>query len=222
MNVFTPEVPGYRFRKVAQHEFGHYVMARALGFKTTGISVLIEDSGGYHGTSSITLSESFNSTDDLLAYVRRRAIVLFAGAVAEALPGLTAEQNLVDQSEACKIIDAVDRGAKEDNAKAQEYFHLMRNFYYPDTEPNDQNSVERELKWMCNRTFIDAVNIVNDNADRITKLTDIAFAQSAKTPKFFRLGASELEAMPLVKTIERVKLLEIGPPTFLGIDPRNA
>lgn len=72
--------------RVAEREMGHYVAARALGFRTGDVSVVLTGPmGDRHGTVAVTLPTAAGSIDQIADYLRRHVIVLFAGAVAETL-----------------------------------------------------------------------------------------------------------------------------------------
>jgi hypothetical protein len=110
---------------VAQHECGHYIVARALGFDTGFCAVTVNFPIGHRGESEITLPTPLRTISDTLCYLERRVQVLYAGALAEALDinGINPEQ----------AIKNIRMGSDQDHAKARELIHLTRNLRHPDT-----------------------------------------------------------------------------------------
>ena len=91
--------------RVAKHEMGHYVVARALGFRTGDVSIeIIGHAEGHRGTAEITLHEKIRSIEELRVYLERRIIVLNAGGAAETLPGKGSPKKKVDVKEAVNVI----------------------------------------------------------------------------------------------------------------------
>jgi hypothetical protein len=67
-------------RRVAQHEMGHYVIARAMGFRTGDVSIeIIGPIDGHRGAAEVTLPEPAATIDEVRTYLERRVIVLYAG-----------------------------------------------------------------------------------------------------------------------------------------------
>jgi len=91
--------------RVAQHEMGHYVIARALGFCTGDVSLeIIGPIDGHRGGATIILPEAIRSIEDLCVYLERRIIVLYAGALAETLPGSASPTKKVNTDKAREIL----------------------------------------------------------------------------------------------------------------------
>ncbi|MDE1146713.1 MAG: hypothetical protein PW843_08830 [Azospirillaceae bacterium] len=201
-----------RLRRITQHEFGHYVVSRALGFRTGGIKISINSMDSYHGYSETKLAESGHSAESIIDLLHRRAIVLYAGASAETLPGPGPVSNIVNVKEANRIICADNLGAQDDNKKAQEIFHILRNAHYPLTDTSVKSNYQIELDTICSAIFNDAVVLVNKNADRIVDLAK-TLAQRAKSfPISLEMDEATIEAMPLVQGIVKARLSEVGPP----------
>jgi len=125
----VPTNPSYYDNMVfplARHEAGHYVAARALGFKTGSIKLTIIDlEGGYHlGGSEVELDRALYKIDDIMKYLEDRVQVLYAGALAQSL-----SNGKVVCEDAVEILKK--RGGWADLANAREHIPLIRNIRYP-------------------------------------------------------------------------------------------
>ncbi len=64
-------------RRVAQHEMGHYVVARLLGFQTGDVFIeIIGPIDGHWAGAEVILAEQLLSLQDVRCYLRRRIQVL--------------------------------------------------------------------------------------------------------------------------------------------------
>ena len=69
---------------IARHEMAHIVVAKALGFSTSEVTLVLNSPDGSHqGTSVIKLDSQTTSLSEVSAYIDRRVIVLLAGYIAE-------------------------------------------------------------------------------------------------------------------------------------------
>jgi hypothetical protein len=96
---------------------GHYVVARALGFRTGGVWINVLPAGG-NGVSAIR-PEPLCSLSEVQAYMERRLLVLFSGTIAEALE-FHLPQPLVDQQKAMDLLEERDLNGDSDHAKVNE------------------------------------------------------------------------------------------------------
>jgi hypothetical protein len=189
-------------QRVAQHEMGHYVVARALGFRTGDVSIeLTGPVDGHRGTAAVTLPQALRSLDDLRSYLERRVIVLYAGGAAETLPGPGAPTRTVDIEQAIKVIQNPGMGAEQDHAKARELIHTLRNVGRPDTDLGDEAAVQAELTALDQRLFTRAVELVEANADTIVGLASNLAARVPAIRSLVTLLAADLEALPAVRQI---------------------
>ena len=130
-----------RAQRVARHECGHYIVARALGFATGFCSVTINFPNGHKGEAETTLPTALRSISDIDAYLVRRVKVLYAGSLAEALDasGIDEKQALIN----------IRTGGEQDHAKARELIHIIRDLRHPDTTTEDSqpelDAIELEL-----------------------------------------------------------------------------
>jgi hypothetical protein len=188
--------------RVAQHEMGHYVVARALGFRTGDVSIeIIGPIDGHHGTAAVTLPEPIVSIDELCTYLERRVIVLYAGGAAEALAGCGSPTKKVDVEEAVKIIRNPGQGAEQDHAKARELIHVLRNVSMPESDTSDDAKTQSELDEIDAKLFSRAVELVEENAETIIGLAG-NLADRVNAPKTkVKLDAAYLEGLQGVQQI---------------------
>ncbi len=155
--------------QIANHEMGHYVVARALGFETGDVTLKVTMDLRHQAGASITLTRSILSIEDMKEHLEGRLIVLFAGAMSQALPAKHSARKLVDKSKATAILNG-ELGAEQDYAKIRELRHLLRNISYPDTDPASPERITAELKEITDRVWLRTQQIVEALADTITGL----------------------------------------------------
>lgn len=155
--------------QIANHEMGHYVVARALGFETGDVNLKVTMGLTHHGGASITLARSISSIEAMKEHLERRMMVLFAGAMAQTLPPKHSSKKHVDEQKAGAILKG-EFGAEQDYAKIRELRHLLRNIAYPDTDPASSERITAELKEITDRVRVRTQQIVEALADTITGL----------------------------------------------------
>ena len=195
-------------RRIAQHEMGHYVVARALGFKTGDVSIeVIGPIDGHRGTAAVTLSTATGSLELIADYLRRRVIVLYAGAAAEALPRYGSPSKQVDVESALEIIRNPRNGAEQDHAKARELIHVLRNATRSGTDADNDLETQGELDELDEQLFRRAIELVESHVDTILGLACNLSARVVvpKTPAVIK--AAELENLLGVQKIVVVRAL---------------
>lgn len=196
-------------RRVAQHEMGHYVIARAMGFRTGDVSIeIIGPIDGHRGTAAVTLPEPTGTIDDVQTYLERRVIVLYAGAAAETLPQQHSPSKKVDQQRAMEIIRKLGQGAEQDHAKARELIHLLRNVLHSTTDTLDDVATQNELDVLDAKLFGRAVELVERYAEAIIGLGGNLSDRVTAPKVMVTLPAAELEALPGVKEIIKISAFE--------------
>jgi len=180
---------------------GHYVLARALSFRTGDVSIKITGPSGHYGTADIILTEAIKSTEALRAYLKRRIIVLYAGGIAETLPDHNSPLKKANIDEANEIFLNPERGAGQDFAKMRELLRVLRNITYLDTDPSDKDAVQAELDTLNDALFNRAVELVEQFAETITGLGGHLADQVLEPGKEAKLEAAHLESLPAVRQI---------------------
>ena len=154
--------------QIACHEMGHYVVARALGFETGGVTLSVTIDLRHKGGATINLVQPISSMEAMKAYLEARILVLFAGAMAQTLPSASIGKR-VDLSKAAAILNGAF-GAERDDAKIRELRHLLRNISFPDTDPSSSDCITTQLKAINDRLWFRAQEMVEASALTITEL----------------------------------------------------
>ncbi|RON17372.1 peptidase M41 [Pseudomonas frederiksbergensis] len=155
--------------QIANHEMGHYVVARALGFETGDVTLKVTMDFRHQAGASILLARSISSIEEMKEHLEGRLIVLFAGAMSQTLSTKHSARKFVDKSKATAILNG-ELGAEQDYAKVRELRHLLRNISYPDTDPASSERITAELKEITDRVWLRTQQIVEALADTITEL----------------------------------------------------
>jgi hypothetical protein len=157
-------------RQVAQHEMGHYVASRLLGFRTGDVTIMITDLvAGHKGGADIRLAEPLSSMTDVAAYLERRVIILYAGAPAETLKAGPPVKT-VDREQAVTIIQNPQKGAEQGHAKARELIHILRSIRHSDTDPQQDEVVQAQLNAIDQDIWSKAIALVEQHAEIIVRL----------------------------------------------------
>jgi hypothetical protein len=169
MTTNLPAAVRDRALQIAHHEMGHYVVARALGFATGGVTLTVTMDLRHQGGACITLVRPISSIEAMKEHLEARMMVLLAGAMAQTLPSKHSAGKLVDKSKATAILKG-EQGAEQDYAKIRELQHLLRNIVYPDTDPASCERIAAQLKAMTDRVWVRTRKIIEDQAETIAEL----------------------------------------------------
>lgn len=180
-------------RAVAQHEAGHYIVGRVLGFKTGALTIQLLNTGhglGHKGEAEITLHEEISTIEAVQHYLERRVQVLYAGVLAEAMDMRTGE---IDAETA---IQHLGKGAAGDHAKAREAMQLIRNIKYGQAQSDEQ--VKSQLEEINGELWNKAGAIVIGERDLI-EILSTRLAQLVKaTGPAHALSKSEIDGLEAI------------------------
>lgn len=188
--------------QIAHHEMGHYVVARALGFETGGVTLTVTMDLRHKGGASISLVRPISSMEAMKEYLEARMMILFAGAMAQTLPSAHVRAKRVDKSQAVAILNGAF-GAERDDAKIRELRQLLRNITYPDTDPAACDSITAELKAINDHLWLRTQEIVEALAGTITELGEALVERMALVEQWGR-PADTYEVVLTREKLERL------------------
>lgn len=195
--------------QIANHEMGHYVVARALGFETGGVTLKVTMGLTHHGGASITLTRSISSIEAMKEHLEARIMVLFAGAMAQTLPAKHSPEKRVDKSKAAAILKG-EFGAEQDHAKVRELRYLLRNIAYPDTDPASSDRIIAELTEINDRLWLRTQQMVEELADTITGLAGLLVDRMVIVEQWGR-PADTYEVVLTGEMLERLRSVQTIP-----------
>ena len=214
-NKMPPAVRDHALQ-IAHHEMGHYVMARALGFATGGVTLTVTMDLRHQGGASISLARSISSIEAMREHLEARMMVLFAGAMGQALVSKPSLDKRVDKSKATAILKG-ELGAEQDYAKIRELRHLLRNIAYPDTGPASSDRITAELKEITDRVWFRTQTIVEALADTITGLGRVLVDGMVIVEQWGR-AADTYEVVWTGEMLERLRLVQAIPVVSVWTD----
>ena len=211
MTSKLPPVVRERALQIAHHEMGHYVVARALGFATGGVTLSVTMDLRHQGGASITLVRPILSMQDMKTHLESRVMVLMAGAMGQTLSSTNPVTKRVAKSEAVAILKGA-QGAEQDYAKVKELQYLLRNIAFPETDPASSDQVAVQLKVITDDLWARTQKIVEELAETITGLAGVLVDAMALVEQWGRpadtyevvLTAAMLERLGLVRGIPLV------------------
>ncbi|TBN45169.1 peptidase M41 [Pseudomonas sp. BGI-2] len=195
--------------QIANHEMGHYVVARALGFETGDVSLTVTMDLRHQAGASITLARSITTIEAMKEHLQARMMVLFAGAMAQSLASKRSSGKRVDKPKAAAILRG-ELGAEQDYAKIRELRHLLRNITYPDTDPASLDRITAELKEITDCLWGRTQTIVEALADTITGLGE-ALVDGMGIVEQWGSAADTYEGVLTREVLERMGLVRAIP-----------
>jgi hypothetical protein len=199
----TPQFRQYA-QKIIQHELGHYVAGRVMGFRFDGMSIrILGPAKGHLGEAAIVLAQrGMPSVDAVRLYFRRRITVLYSGATAETSHPIGGSLK-VDNSEALGIIRTPMMGAEQDWAKARELVQLLRSIDDPEGDITDKDATDAKLKAIDLERWNDAISLVEKPAGAIVSVAPTIVAKISAPGEKLELQPADLDELPEFKSIER-------------------
>ncbi|MHC8307679.1 peptidase M41 [Pseudomonas sp. PB3P13] len=191
--------------QIANHEMAHYVVARALGFETGGVSLTVTIDLRHRGGAAITLARPIASMEGMKAHLQARLMVLFAGVMGQTLNTGNAGGKRVDKAQALAILRG-EFGAEKDYAKIRELLHLLRNIEHPDTNPASSRLLAAELKAINDGLWLRTQNIVEALAETIIELGSRLVEEMALVEQWGR-AADTYEGELTREVLERLEVV---------------
>ncbi|PZW89267.1 hypothetical protein DFS28_1218 [Pseudomonas sp. 478] len=216
MTKKMPPAVRERALQIANHEMAHYVIARALGFDTGGVTLTVTMDLRHQGGASISLVRSISSMDAMREHLEARMMVLFAGAMGQALVSKPSLDKRVDKSKATAILKG-ELGAEQDYAKIRELRHLLRNIAHPDTDPASSDRITAELKEITDRVWFRTQTIVEQLSETITGLGG-ALVDGMVIVEQWGRAADTYEVVWTGEMLERLRLVQAIPVVSVWTD----
>lgn len=172
--------------EISRHEIAHIIVAKALGFRTGEVTLVLNSRDGSHvGTSEVFLECVTSSIAEVSTYVCHRIMVLLAGAIAE------------PAARSVRIPRAYDlvrsEGAASDLQKVFELIRLQLNI----TGIDEPTALDNMLRGLVIKTS----QLVEANFSVIEALSE----RFSSRIKFYgqRIGweGSEIDAQPEIRNI---------------------
>lgn len=177
--------------RIGQHETGHYISARILGFKTGSITLTITDLlGGHSAASELVPACVLSGDQSIINYLERRVTVLYSGALAESL-----SKGILDNNFALKSIRS--GGGLRDYDKARELIQLLRNIKSPNADMEEE--IQLGLDAIDNDLWNRAAAIVEAEYMIIEGLGDRLASEIEYVGQTFTLNEADLENLPVIR-----------------------
>ena len=188
MEIYSTDL--VNIENICNHEAGHYIIAKELGFITNGISIEIRIDG-YSGEAVLEPRTSgINNFTELENYLRRRIKVLYAGVISESYEMENCSDYALNQWNS--------GGGKDDHSKIRELTQVLRNIIYPNTE--NEPEAQKELDNIDSELFGQTVEIVSE---RLQLIRGIASMLSVKVKEYnIRYTLTETEINDVVNIKE--------------------
>ncbi len=168
-------------RKVSRHEAGHSVVGRALGLRTYDIIVEF-DPGGASGGSEVDLQMEVGSLDDLREHLRKRAIMLYAGCIAQSFDEKGHDETASD--------NCWKSNGSNDAAKAREVLRLWGNVSFGAAADYHDRLTAAEVQWRA-----EAVSLVVAHRADIERLVEALFAKADEDAMEIRMTGPEIATL---------------------------
>lgn len=194
MNEYRQPIDSYHrpmICRIGQHEVGHYIVAKILGFKTGAITLQITDLlGGHRAGSEIVPACALSGDQSIIDYLERRVTVLYSGALAESL-----SSGKLDNEYALNSMRT--GGAMRDYDKGRELIQLIRNVKF--TTAIDTEEIQAGLDLIDRELWNRAASIVEAEHLIIEGLGSRLASEINHVGQLFTLSEAELDSLPSIQ-----------------------
>lgn len=175
---------------IGQHEAGHYIVARALGFRTEGLEIeMLDRSGSHRAGSGFDPVRAIRDLRDARQYLQDRVQVLYAGALAQFL-----SNGKVDEDAASEFFNTDGR---QDKAIATTLINILRNIRYPDT--TDKAEVESQVREISDDLWGRTRDLVERDSELISGLGRRIASDVKSTRQPVKLSEDYLKTLPAMQ-----------------------
>ncbi|WP_165185184.1 hypothetical protein [Caulobacter soli] len=186
-------------RSICRHEFGHYVAARALGFKTGIVRVEIGDNErSYLGSALIVPTEPHTSLQSVERHIHRRIVVLLSGACAETLN----QSSKVEIEKAKRLLKTT---ACSDGEKAAELSSLLYGLKFAEAFTVDSIETALGPGKLWDDLLIKAASLIENHAELVIKLAEELLAK-VRPGERASLDARVLDTHPLLTNLKQAEM----------------
>ena len=184
------QIPGLQdtIRKVAQHEVGHYIVARICGFSVGEISLELTDyTGAHNGSAVIELSQPLNNDiEKTKEFIEKRITVLYAGVLAENMM-----QGKINEEAA---IASLKTTGENDFSKIRELLNLLNNIKLDNNIDPQKSLTEIEIE-LWNK----AIDMIEKESQLIEGVASKFASLIKETHTKYILSEKDLEEIPNLK-----------------------
>lgn len=182
----------------ANHEAGHYILARHFKFETNGMTIMIENDEGHHAASSvIKLDIPLVGNDQIIKYCEERIQILYSGGIAESLHNGKTDPDVA--------LQVWFNGGKSDFEKLKEVMRVLRNIKHPATL--DEKTKQIELDEIDKDLIAKSGALVEKYHKVIYRLGDLLLSKAVFYNIEGKLTEEEINKMP--------DIIKLFPPTKL-------
>lgn len=178
-------------RRIARHEFGHWLAAEHYGFKSRSINIIIHEHDRYTGATDFNLEQDLSSLEKVQSFARRRVIMLMCGAAAEWLTG-----DRVDLEKASNELTGRTGRAKQDAKSIGEMLRILRGIKHPASGELQFNS---ELESLSAELWAEAVLFVEKEGELITSVAKAVSARGRHLNEPFGMSENRIRDQKEVK-----------------------
>jgi hypothetical protein len=180
-----------RVARICQHEAGHYLTAKILGFRTCGITIQLTDPVvGHIADSTLVLASKLIDIDSIKDYLERRIQVLNSGAIAESIQG-----GAISNEVALASMESV--GSMNDYARVRDLIQLLRSVRYP--EASSDAEIQAGLKQIADDLWTRTHELVGGEMQRVVALAKFLATKIEAVGTVYGFNEDEISSIDVMK-----------------------